>query len=171
MRSEASYESCKLLAEAVLNEARIKRVKISCAESCTGGLVGAALTEIAGSSDVFNGSAVTYSNEAKHKILGVNEGTLRNFGAVSEECACEMASGALRIYDADFAVSITGIAGPDGGSELKPVGTVWFGLASSEKTFAVMKNFSGNRGEVRAQAVRFALSELLRSINNGKILS
>ncbi|MBQ7593100.1 MAG: CinA family protein [Synergistaceae bacterium] len=171
MKSEASYESCKSLAEAILNEARIKHVKISCAESCTGGLVGAALTEIAGSSDVFNGSAVTYSNEAKHKILGVKNETLANFGAVSEECAREMASGAREIYDADFSVSITGIAGPDGGSELKPVGTVWFGLASKEKTFAIMKRFSGNRQEVREQAVKFALSELWRSIHNGKILS
>ena len=169
MECNLIMENCRSLAEAVSNEAREKGLKIACAESCTGGLVGASLTEIAGSSEVFNGSAVTYSNEAKHKILGVKNETLANFGAVSEECALEMASGARKIYDADFSVSITGIAGPDGGSELKPVGTVWFGLASNEKTFAVMKNFSGNRGEVRAQAVRFALSELLRSIHDGKI--
>ena len=161
----------KTLAEAVLIEARKKGVKISCAESCTGGLLGAALTKIAGSSEVFNGSAVTYSNEAKQKILGVNEGTLKNFGAVSGECAREMAEGALRIYDADFAVSITGIAGPDGGSGNKPVGTVWFGLADKVKSTALMRRLPGNRDEIRIRAVRFALAELWRSIHNGEILA
>ncbi len=168
---DVTPKGCKSLAEALLMEARMKDVKISCAESCTGGLVGASLTEIAGSSDVFNGSAVTYSNEAKHKILGVKNETLANFGAVSEECACEMASGARKIYDADFAVSITGIAGPDGGSKLKPVGTVWFGLADKKSSGAFMKKLPGNRDEVRIRAVRFALAELWRSIHNGKILS
>ncbi|MBR0247553.1 MAG: nicotinamide-nucleotide amidohydrolase family protein [Synergistaceae bacterium] len=157
-------EGSRSIADAVLIEARAKGVRVACAESCTGGLVGGALTEIAGSSDVFNGSAVTYSNEAKMKILGVKSETLSRFGAVSSECAQEMAEGARRVYGADFAVSTTGIAGPDGGSESKPVGTVWFGIAGSDGTRSMMKRLPGNREEVRTRAVRFALSELWKEI-------
>ena len=163
---DALPKGCTSIAEAVLFEAKNKNVKISCAESCTGGLVGAALTEIPGSSDSFNGSAVTYSNEAKIKILGVSEETLKNFGAVSEQCAREMAEGALKVYDTDFAVSTTGIAGPDGGTELKPVGTVCFGVASKNETKTFTKNFPGNRQEVRTRAVRFILAELLKKIRS-----
>ena len=162
-------KGCMSIAEAVLYEARIKGAKIACAESCTGGMVGSALTDIAGSSDVFNGSCVTYSNDAKMKILGVNEKTLKRFGAVSSECAVEMAEGVLRLYDSDYAVSTTGIAGPDGGSESKPVGTVWFGLASKNgESHSFMKILPGNRGEVRTRAVRFALCELWKMIHNSK---
>ncbi|MBQ7220061.1 MAG: nicotinamide-nucleotide amidohydrolase family protein [Synergistaceae bacterium] len=165
--SDVLPQGCMSLAEAVLYEARLRGVKVACAESCTGGKIGAALTDIAGSSDVFSGSAVTYSNEAKRNILGVKDETLREHGAVSEECAREMAEGALRIYGADFAVSVTGIAGPDGGSEAKPVGTVWFGFASDMETRAVMKRLPGNREEIRTRTVRFALAELWRMLHNG----
>lgn len=157
-------EGAKSLADAVLIEARSKGVHVSCAESCTGGLVGAALTDIAGSSDVFNGSAVTYSNDAKREILCVKSETLARFGAVSGECACEMAEGSRKVYGADYAVSTTGIAGPDGGSEAKPVGTVWFGIAGREGTRAVMRRLPGNREEVRTRAVQFALSELWKEL-------
>ena len=159
-------KNCMSLAEAVLHEAKTHNAKISCAESCTGGLIGAALTDIAGSSESFNGSAVTYSNEAKSKILGVKSETLKNFGAVSQECALEMAEGARKIYDSDFAVSVTGIAGPDGGSESKPVGLVYFGLASREKSAAFKKILPGNRNEIRTRTVRFALAELWRTIRD-----
>ena len=167
---DALPKNCMSIAEAVLFEAREKKLKISCAESCTGGLAGAALTEIPGSSESFNGSAVTYSNEAKIKILGVNENTLANFGAVSEQCAYEMAEGSLKVYDSDFAISTTGIAGPDGGTELKPVGTVCFGIASrnQNKTKTFTKIFPGNRAEIRNRAVRFILAELLKAIRNYK---
>lgn len=161
-RDDVLPQGCASLAEAVLYEARFRGAKVACAESCTGGMIGAALTEIAGSSDVFNGSAVTYSNDAKSNILGVKAETLSEHGAVSGECAQEMARGALRIYGADFAVAVTGIAGPDGGSEAKPVGTVWFGVASDRGTRAVMKRLPGNREEVRIRTVRFALAELWR---------
>ncbi|MBQ6971976.1 MAG: nicotinamide-nucleotide amidohydrolase family protein [Synergistaceae bacterium] len=157
-------EGSTSIADAVLIEARAKGFRVSCAESCTGGLVGAALTDIAGSSDVFNGSAVTYSNDAKRGILGVKAETLRDFGAVSEECACEMAEGSRRVYGADFAVSTTGIAGPDGGSESKPVGTVWFGIAGADGVRAVKRVLPGSRAEVRTRAVRFALAELWKEI-------
>ena len=162
---DALPKGCMSIAEAVLHDSRIKGTRIACAESCTGGMIGAALTDIAGSSDVFNGSCVTYSNEAKVKILGVHEDTLMRFGAVSSECAIEMAEGALRVYDSDYAVSTTGIAGPDGGSEAKPVGTVWFGLASRKgESKSFTKRLPGNREEVRTRAVRFALCELWNMI-------
>lgn len=158
-------KGCMSIAEAVLHDARIKGAKIACAESCTGGMVGAYLTDIAGSSDVFNGSAVTYSNDAKMKILGVHEETLKQFGAVSSECAIEMAEGALRVYDSDYAVSTTGIAGPDGGSANKPVGTVWFGLASKNgESKSFMRRLPGNREDVRVRAVKFVLCELWKMI-------
>ncbi len=166
-RDDVLPQGCTSIAEAVLHEARYRGVKIACAESCTGGMIGSALTDIAGSSDVFAGSAVTYSSEAKSNILGVRAETLCGHGAVSGECACEMAEGALRIYGADFAVSVTGIAGPDGGSESKPVGTVWFGLTDGRNTRAVMRTLPGRREEVRVRAVRFALSELWRMLHNG----
>lgn len=150
----------------ILKNAAEKKLKISCAESCTGGLLGAALTELPGSSEIFNGSAVTYSNEAKKNILGVKENTLKNFGAVSEQCALEMAQGALKIYDADIAVSVTGIAGPDGGSELKPVGTVCFGVASKNEVKTFTEKFSGSRADIRGEAVNFALKKILEEIRN-----
>ena len=158
-------EGSRSLADGVLIEARRKNIHVACAESCTGGLVGGALTEIAGSSDVFSGSAVTYSNESKQKILGVKAETLEKFGAVSRECACEMADGARKIYCADYAVSITGIAGPDGGSDSKPVGTVCFGIAGRKGTRSEIMRLPGNREEVRTRAVRFALAELWKEIS------
>ena len=163
-RDNVLPQGCSSLAEAVLYEARYRGVKIACAESCTGGLIGAALTDIAGSSDVFTGSAVTYSNEAKSNILGVKSETLREHGAVSEECAREMAEGALRIYGADYAVSVTGIAGPDGGSESKPVGTVCFGFASDRETRTTTRHLPGKREEIRTRTVNYALAELWRVI-------
>lgn len=112
----------------LLNQARACQVRVATAESCTGGMVAAALTDVAGSSDVVDRGFVTYSNAAKQDMLGVRPETLDAFGAVSEEVACEMADGALSRADAQVAVSITGIAGP-GGSEFKPEGRVCFGLA------------------------------------------
>ena len=153
------------LSRAVLDEAKKRNKKISCAESCTGGLVGASLTEIPGSSEVFNGSAVVYSNEAKNKILGVSKNILQESGAVSEPCAIAMAEGALRIYESDFSVSITGIAGPDGGSNEKPVGTVWIGVAKKGgKSYAELNNLKGNRNSIREESVKLALKKLYETI-------
>ncbi len=147
-----------ILAENLIKEAREGKFKIAFAESCTGGLIGATVTKIPGSSDVFNGSAVVYSNASKHDILGVKKNTLKKFGAVSAECALEMAKGALKIYNADFALSVTGIAGPDGGTDLKPVGTVYFGIASrlfdNEKNYEFRKNFNaGDRANIHELTV------------------
>lgn len=147
----------------LLDAARAKRILIATAESCTGGMVAAALTEIPGSSDVFERGFVTYSNAAKTELLGVKSGTLEAHGAVSEEVAQEMALGAVAHSNADLAVSITGIAGP-GGSKLKPEGRVCFGLARGGETLKVdtMEFGAIGRSEVRRAACVHAL-ELLRS--------
>jgi nicotinamide-nucleotide amidase len=138
--------------------------KVVLAESCTGGLVSAALTEVPGSSAVVESGFVTYSNEAKQKMLGVSGDIIDTFGAVSCACAWAMAQGALKNSNADVAVAISGIAGPDGGSALKPVGLVVFAKAerNSDEVLAEERNFPPtSRGEIRADAVKVAL-ELLR---------
>jgi nicotinamide-nucleotide amidase len=148
------------------NRAAGKRLVI--AESCTGGLVSAALTEIAGSSDVFEASFVTYSNETKMRMLGVSLDILETFGAVSIAVAWAMAQGALQRTDADVAVAITGVAGPGGGSDLKPVGTVVFARArrgdDPEQVVADLKEFGDlGRAGVRLQAALCALDLLMPS--------
>ena len=138
--------------------------KVVLAESCTGGLVAAALTEIAGSSAVVDRSFVTYSNEAKRQLLGVPEDIIDTFGAVSIACAWAMAQGALRNSDADIAVAISGIAGPDGGTAQKPVGLVVFARAErgNADVEAEERRFTaGSRAEVRRQATLVALDLLL----------
>lgn len=137
---------------------------VSCAESCTGGLLSGALTSLPGSSAWFQAGLVTYSNEAKQNILGVKKNTLEFYGAVSEETVREMALGALLNTKTDYALSISGIAGPTGGSEEKPVGTVWFGLATKQRIWAKTVLFEGDRDEVRRQAVQFALTFLYEKI-------
>ena len=140
--------------------------RITVAESCTGGLVGAALTEIPGSSDVFEASLVTYSNEAKMKLLGVALDVIETFGSVSIACAWAMAQGAMTRAEVDVAVAITGIAGPDGGSEKKPVGTVVFARAERDappdKIKAERREFGDlGRGGIRLQAALCALELLM----------
>ena len=143
--------------EDLLDRARQTGAMIATAESCTGGMIAAALTDVPGSSDVFDRGFVTYSNAAKRAMLGVSEATLDRFGAVSEEVAAEMASGALARSDASLTVSVTGIAGP-GGSEHKPEGRVCFGLATAEQTFTEMVEFGAiGRAEVRQASVAHAL--------------
>lgn len=137
---------------------------VSCAESCTGGLLAAEFTRLSGSSAWFNMSWVTYSNQAKQRLLGVSPQTLDAYGAVSEQTVHEMAAGARRLADADYALSISGIAGPSGGSAEKPVGTVCFGLATRQTSFARRVHFAGDRDAVRAQAVAFALRWLAEEL-------
>lgn len=134
--------------------------KVTCAESCTGGLLAAQLTRLPGSSAWFEIGYVTYSNHAKSQLLKVNETTLNHYGAVSEECVREMALGALIATKADYALSISGIAGPSGGTAETPVGTVWFGLATKQRISAQQQHFFGNRDEIRTKAVDFALTLL-----------
>ncbi|MGF6148611.1 Uncharacterized protein (competence- and mitomycin-induced) [Kingella potus] len=140
------------------------RLKVTCAESCTGGLLAAAFTELPGSSAWFETGFVTYSNEAKQRLLGVSAESLRREGAVSESVAREMASGARAAAQADFALSITGIAGPGGGSADKPVGTVCFGLAGPGGVSARTAHFHGTRGEIRRKSAAFALVWLAQAL-------
>jgi nicotinamide-nucleotide amidase len=137
--------------------------RLAVAESCTGGWVAQCLTAIAGSSDWFERGFVTYSNEAKQEMLGVTPDTLHHHGAVSEATASEMAAGVLRHSHADWALAITGVAGPSGGSVEKPVGTVCLAWAASDGRLDVEScHFQGNRQEVRAQSVAHGLNGLLR---------
>ncbi|QJB68218.1 CinA family protein [Parasphingorhabdus halotolerans] len=155
------------LAERVIVENRKLGLRVAVAESCTGGIVAAALTEIAGSSDVFDCGFNTYSNEAKQKMLNVSDDLLETFGAVSIAVAWEMATGALEKSGCDVAVAITGVAGPGGGTEKKPVGTVVFAKAEKgkdpEDVAADRKNFGADktRAEIRLQAALVALELLL----------
>ena len=137
----------------------LKASGITCAtaESCTGGMVGAAITAVPGSSEVYLGGVVSYANSVKEGVLGVSGRTLETVGAVSEECAVEMAEGVRKLTSADIAVSITGIAGPGGGSEEKPVGLVWFARATADGTISDKAIFPGSRSEVREAAMRHAL--------------
>lgn len=143
---------------------RAQGAMLATAESCTGGLIAAALTEIAGSSDVVDRGFVTYSNKAKTEMLGVDAGLIEAHGAVSEAVARAMAKGALSRSHAAVAVSVTGVAGPGGGSAEKPVGTVWFSCASRNGSIVSERIvFSGDRAAVRAQTVLRALG-LLRDV-------
>jgi len=161
----------RALAERVINANLARGLTVALAESCTGGLVTAALTDIAGSSAVVDCGFVTYSNDAKREMLGVGEAILDTFGAVSIACAWAMAQGALERSHADVAVAITGVAGPGGGSKEKPVGTVLFARARKgadpKEVVADRKDFGDlGREEVRRQAVICAL-ELLMPVGTG----
>jgi nicotinamide-nucleotide amidase len=149
-------------ARAVLDICRARKLKVATAESCTGGLVAGALTDIAGSSDVVDRGFVTYSNNAKHQMLGVPEATIKKFGAVSRETAEAMARGALGHANADIVVAITGIAGPGGGGDGKPVGLVHFAAASRSGVLVHEEKRYGDLGRtiVRHTSVLQALSML-----------
>lgn len=158
----AFSEEIAAKASRVLELARARGYRLACAESCTGGLVAAALTEIPGSSDVFAGGVVSYMLDVKESILGVSGDILYTdgIGAVSHECAEAMAEGVSKALRADVTVSTTGIAGPGGEEPGKPVGTVWFGCASPEGVASEMALFPGSRSDVREQAVEHALDML-----------
>jgi nicotinamide-nucleotide amidase len=141
--------------------------KLAVAESCTGGLLAAAVTAVPGSSAWFDRGFVTYSNQAKTELLQVRLETLAEFGAVSPETAREMAAGALANSSADWVIAVTGIAGPDGGSPEKPVGTVYIAWQNKDDFFNLEKcQLSGNRQEIRQQTVIMALSKLLTYFDN-----
>lgn len=155
------------LAEQLLAAARAQQLKIATAESCTGGLVAGALTEIAGSSDVVERGFVTYANAAKTDMIGVPAGMIGAHGAVSEEVARAMAEGVLAHAPVDLAVAITGIAGPGGGTPSKPVGLVHFACARRGGATAHERHvFPGDRSAVRLAAVRVALALLMRRISS-----
>jgi nicotinamide-nucleotide amidase len=156
------------LAQEVVSVYRASGLRLVTAESCTGGLIASALTDVPGSSAVVERGFITYSNESKTEVLGVMPELIEQFGAVSARVAEEMAKGALDFSRAEVALSVTGIAGPDGGSKEKPVGLVFFGLATRQDVLLHYEcRFSGNREEVRMQAVAEAL-RLLLSMAAGK---
>ena len=157
-------DNISVIAHSVIAEASVKGLKIAAAESCTGGLVCAALTSIPGSSACVQGGVVSYSNAVKASALRVSETSLEKFGAVSYEVACEMARGLQESMSLDVAVSITGIAGPGGGVPGKPVGTVWIGCATKKSCDAKLFNFEGDRSIVQHQGVVEALRILEESL-------
>lgn len=147
-------------AETLVELLKARGMTCATAESCTGGGIGSAITAVPGSSAVYLGGVISYANAVKAGVLGVPEATLASVGAVSAETAAAMAAGVRALLKADLAVSVTGIAGPDGGTPEKPVGLVWFGLASAAGVRTEKALFAGNRAEVRAQAVLHALGML-----------
>ncbi|WP_422369989.1 CinA family protein [Hoeflea sp.] len=156
------------LAEQVIETFSSRGVMVATAESCTGGLIAGAITDIAGSSAVFDRGFVTYSNAAKQDMLGVRETTLSAHGAVSAQVATEMVLGARRRSRADFAVSVTGVAGPGGGSELKPVGLVWMGLSGPGDLASAVElrwNPSWSRDLIRTATVHAALEALIARLD------
>nr|WP_199047827.1 CinA family protein [Dyella sp. ASV24] len=155
------------LAEQVAVATQQRRLMMVTAESCTGGWIAKALTDLPGSSAWFDAGVVTYSYEAKEALLGVNPRTLERTGAVSEETALEMVSGALSRFGAGVAVAVTGIAGPSGGTPDKPVGTVWIGWKRrGGYAHARLFNFDGDREAVRRQTVAAALSGVIKALTD-----
>ncbi len=157
------YESASI--ENIVHEKLIRSSKkLAIAESCTGGAIAAKFTAMAGASAYLECGVVSYSNQAKEQILGVKHSTLEQYGAVSEQVAIEMAIGARRVGNADYAIATTGIAGPTGGSEQKPVGTVWFGVATPEKAFAVHIHCGSERSQIIGRATASAITLLNNSL-------
>ncbi|MGI9262998.1 MAG: CinA family protein [Woeseiaceae bacterium] len=157
-------DSIATLAEALVGELTQAELTVTTAESCTGGWIAKSLTDVSGSSAVFAFGIVSYSNDAKESLLGVSSATLGAYGAVSDEVVAEMAAGALDRSGADLAVAVSGIAGPDGGTPDKPVGTVWFAWASraieGHELTTERRNFEGDRETIRSQSVVLALQHL-----------
>lgn len=165
-----SDSATRALSRSLLDLCRMRKLKIATAESCTGGLVAAALTEVPGSSDVVDRGFVTYSNEAKHTMIGVETAKLETFGAVSKEVAIAMAFGALEHADVDLAVAITGIAGPGGATPGKPVGLVHFAVAARDGRITHREQRFGavGRANVRHQSVIEALKMLIEMARGPK---
>lgn len=149
------------LVERLAEALRARGAMMATAESCTGGLIAGTCTAISGSSDWFDRAFVTYSNRAKTEMLGVPAPLIEQHGAVSQEVANAMAAGARERAGVSYAAAVTGIAGPTGGSDAKPVGTVWFGWATPAGTFTECRRFDGDRAAVRQQTVAHALQGLL----------
>ena len=158
---EQSRQSlCRLVADCLLK----KKLYLATAESCTGGLIAGACTDLSGSSQWFERGFVTYSNVAKTEMLGVNDALIMQFGAVSEQVAAAMAQGAVKNSKAQVSVAVTGVAGPTGGSPEKPVGTVWISWCVSGQTSAELHHFDGDRAMVRALTVQRALQGLIQRL-------
>lgn len=154
------------MTEQIIKQLIANNQTITFAESCTGGLISSAFTSVPGASNVLNGSLITYSNQIKHAWLGVKNHTLQKFGAVSKQCVREMSQGALIKANADYAIAISGIAGPSGGSGLKPVGTVYIGISSKDQTITYKHLFQGNRTSIQKQATAIAIELFFTFLRN-----
>lgn len=163
----SAHQKIHSLSEALGHKLLARQWHVATAESCTGGAIAAAITQIAGSSAWFEYGVVSYANRAKKQLLHVQDKTLIDDGAVSEAVVVQMAKGALTLSDADIAVAVSGIAGPEGGSAEKPVGTVWFAwaLATGEVRTQLVQ-FSGDRTSIQSQAVEQALKGLLTTADH-----
>ena len=148
------------LVERIIQKLTKEGETISFAESCTGGRIAAAFTSISGASEVLHGSCVTYSNDIKHLWLGVSKEVLENQGAVSRDCVSQMLDGIQKMAGSDYAIAVSGIAGPTGGTELKPVGTVYIGLKTPFSKEVFHCNFKGPREAVQEQSTVFAIEKL-----------
>ena len=160
--SASTVKLVERLATALLRN----QLRVATAESCTGGLIAKTFTDLAGSSNWFDRGFVTYSNQAKSEMLAVPASIIEDYGAVSEPVATAMASGVLSRSRADYAVSVTGVAGPGGGSDDKPVGTVWIAVASTERLVSKRYQFDGDRQAIREATLRSAIEALLDLIDS-----
>lgn len=149
----------------LLDYCKSRNIHISCAESCTGGMIAAALTSVPGSSASFNGGIVSYTEVVKHDVLNVSNEILDGVGVYSADCVCAMASGALHQTKSDFSVATSGVAGPDGGDDKNPVGTLYIGLASSDGSAkSLCYALEGSREEIRQRATELAITKLYEYI-------
>ncbi|MDV6315274.1 CinA family protein [Idiomarina sp. HP20-50] len=152
------------LAEQVGVSLQQKQQTVCTAESCTGGGIGYAITEVAGSSAWFNGGLITYTNALKQKLLSVEDSVLEKYGAVSQACVEQMAVGALEVCNSDWSIAVSGVAGPGGGTTDKPVGLVWMAIAHQENCWAWHEHFAGERTQVRLKTLDSALRKLINII-------
>lgn len=160
MLEEDKIRQSECIEEKIVRKLKEKGWQVTCAESCTGGMVVSALVNVAGVSDVLKESYVTYANSAKNKLLGVEKKALETWGAVSPQVAEQMAKGAAKAASSDVAIAVTGIAGPDGGTPKKPVGLVYIGCFVDGKVVVTENHFEGNRLEIRRQTTQAALTQL-----------
>ena len=157
-------ETLPSLTQTIVQALAQRKETITFAESCTGGQLAAAFTAISGASTVFNGSVVSYANTIKVRWLGVHPATLEKHGAVSRECVAEMLTGVLKMAQADYAIAVSGIAGPTGGTPDKPVGTVYIGIQTPQTSIIYHNVFGGDRASVQHQSVIFAIEKLFEKI-------
>jgi nicotinamide-nucleotide amidase len=153
-------KNIRKLTEKIIQVLTQKEQTISFAESCTGGRIAAAFTAISGASEVLHGACITYSNDIKHQWLGVSNEVLENYGAVSEPCVAQMLEGIQKMTRSDYAIAVSGIAGPSGGTEFKPVGTVYIGIRTPFDQQVYHCHFNGSRDEVQEQSTRFAIEKI-----------
>jgi len=153
------------ITENIIEKLTLEKQTITFAESCTGGRIAAEFTAVSGASNVLHGSVVTYSNDIKHQWLGVSSETLESQGAVSRACVEEMLDGVQKLSGSDYAIAVSGIAGPTGGTEFKPVGTVYIGIKTPFSKEVFHCHFHGNREQVQEQSVVFAIEQLNDILN------